>query len=340
MRRILLAFFGCLAAGSVTGQETPSLTLDLSVVASPAPAVPGQPVTYTATIHNAGPGDALNVVLYQSPELNLTFHSADASQGTCDRPIGGVRCRLGTIPAGQSASMVTVYSKLRPGTVNHRFSGETTSPGSIRPVDVEMVVQGDFAFDEIRFVREPMSYTFSIARLAGASEPATLRLTTTGLTATPGLDFVVLDQPLQFAAGETVKSVTFSTLDDSEVEPNEELDFRLTNAAGALVAMQRIFISDEGDQPHITSVTPAAVAPGARVTIRGDNFRPEFRYVFIGAMDVTPVSVTPTEVVLIVPRLSPGQVFLAIFPPGVGSGPGRPLTILPAEPVRRRSSRS
>ena len=79
------------------------ISADLAVTktASPNPAVPGQPLTYTLTVSNAGPGTAQNVVL--SDAVANGEYSLD--QGKSWHPWNG-SYSLGDISANQSASLL------------------------------------------------------------------------------------------------------------------------------------------------------------------------------------------------------------------------------------------
>ena len=69
------------------------------------PIEPGQTLTYTVTVDNAGPSDAQDVVVTETlPASGVTF---DSTTGCMEDPAGDPTCTLGTIPAGGSA-MFTV----------------------------------------------------------------------------------------------------------------------------------------------------------------------------------------------------------------------------------------
>lgn len=78
---------------------------DLSVVKSgPASATTGQNVTYTVVVHNAGPSPAASVVVSDPTPVGVAFIS---NTGACTT---GYPCSLGTLNAGQSATITSTYT--------------------------------------------------------------------------------------------------------------------------------------------------------------------------------------------------------------------------------------
>ena len=77
---------------------------DLSLTKTVSDTNPGtdDEVQYTLTAHNAGPNDATGVTIHDSLPAGLNF--LDASPG-CDNQNGAVICDIGTLAAGDSASV-------------------------------------------------------------------------------------------------------------------------------------------------------------------------------------------------------------------------------------------
>ncbi len=98
---------------STSAATTVSPAADLSLTKSDAPdPVPaGDLLTYTLTVDNDGPSGATNVQLLDNLPAGVTFDSATPSQGDCLELGATVTCALGTIAAGQSA---TVEIEVRP----------------------------------------------------------------------------------------------------------------------------------------------------------------------------------------------------------------------------------
>jgi uncharacterized repeat protein (TIGR01451 family) len=78
---------------------------DLSVVKTgPASATTGQNVTYTVVVHNAGPSPAASVVVTDPTPVGIAFLS---NTGACTTAFP---CNLGTLNAGQSATITSTYT--------------------------------------------------------------------------------------------------------------------------------------------------------------------------------------------------------------------------------------
>ncbi len=94
------------ANNSDTVATTVTGSADLSIVksASPNPAVPGQTLTYLLTVANAGPSNALAVVVTDTLPAGFTQTSVASSQGACS----ALPCTLGMVPAGGSATVTIV----------------------------------------------------------------------------------------------------------------------------------------------------------------------------------------------------------------------------------------
>jgi uncharacterized repeat protein (TIGR01451 family) len=104
----------------------PQLAPDLALTRGGATkARAGRRATITLTVSNRGPGNATGVELLQSLPAGLRFVSGAAPGGTCTLS-GAVRCPVGTVPEGGSASASIVVKPKRPG----RFSWWATAAGA------------------------------------------------------------------------------------------------------------------------------------------------------------------------------------------------------------------
>jgi uncharacterized repeat protein (TIGR01451 family) len=78
--------------------------LSIAKVADPDPVSPGQELTYTITVSNAGPDDADGVIVDDTLPSGVTLVSVSSSQGGCT----SLPCDLGTIASGVTNVTVTV----------------------------------------------------------------------------------------------------------------------------------------------------------------------------------------------------------------------------------------
>ena len=108
---------------------TPAASADLSLVKSdsPDPVIQGQNLTYTLTVANAGPSAATEVVVNDALPSGVSLVSATPSQGTCTGT-ADVTCQLGTIAAGQSATITLVVRVLAAGTLINNATVSSSVP--------------------------------------------------------------------------------------------------------------------------------------------------------------------------------------------------------------------
>jgi uncharacterized repeat protein (TIGR01451 family) len=127
---------------SSTTNATVATGADVGVVKTgPAAASPGTNATYTVTVSNAGPADALSVVLSDAVPAGTTFVSATPTSGAaaaCTGPaVGGtgtITCTIPTLPAGASStfSIVVNVSAGTTGAITNTatVTAATTDPNS------------------------------------------------------------------------------------------------------------------------------------------------------------------------------------------------------------------
>ncbi len=114
----------------------------------------------------------------------------------------------------------------------------------------------------------------SVRRRGDVSGASTVSVRATGGTATAGADYTFDTQTLTFAAGDTSKTVTVTTLNDTADEPDETVVLGLELASGAQIALPSAFtltLADD-DVPTGGAGTIAAArgaAVGSTVTVEG-----------------------------------------------------------------------
>ncbi len=104
--------------------QAPTADLTLSLTSAPAKPKPGEPVTWTANVHNNGPGTAVAPrVTFTLPE-GVDFVSASAG---CTRSGVTVTCTAPDIPAGGGGSRSVTAIPRREGSYNVRATARSST---------------------------------------------------------------------------------------------------------------------------------------------------------------------------------------------------------------------
>ncbi|MFD0275036.1 hypothetical protein ACFVHB_14210 [Kitasatospora sp. NPDC127111] len=118
------------------GLSTPLADLSVAISASPEPVPNGTNLTYTVTVHNAGPATAENVTFTDTLPANARFVSATPSTGSCTTPPAGstnsVTCNLGARAGGTDATTTIVVKAVATSggsiTTTAKVSSSTPDP--------------------------------------------------------------------------------------------------------------------------------------------------------------------------------------------------------------------
>jgi len=108
------------AIGSTGASAAPPADLALTKTDSADPVVSGNSFTYTITVANGGPNNALGVVVTDTLPAEVDFVSATSSLGTgCDQKGKTVTCTLGQVNAGVTATVTIAVTAKKDGTVSN-----------------------------------------------------------------------------------------------------------------------------------------------------------------------------------------------------------------------------
>jgi uncharacterized repeat protein (TIGR01451 family) len=165
-----------------------SADLSLLKEATPEPVAAGSTLTYTLTISNAGPSDAVGVVVTDTLPGGVTFVSADPS-GCVEN--GQVVCQLGTISAGQEIVLSIVTSlapSLAPQSIENsaEVASETDDPDDTNNDDsaistvvtaADLVITKEASPDPVT-AGDNLTYTLTIQNL-GPSNASDIVVTDT-----------------------------------------------------------------------------------------------------------------------------------------------------------------
>ncbi len=104
--------------------------LDLTKTGSPSSVHTGNPLTYTITASNHGPGSATGVKVTDPLPAGETYQSASSSQGSCTQSAGTVTCTVGTLANGATATITIKVTPTKPGTLTNTASVSANETGS------------------------------------------------------------------------------------------------------------------------------------------------------------------------------------------------------------------
>ena len=114
---------------------------------------------------------------------------------------------------------------------------------------------------------EGASLSFGVALTSGAARAASVRWETQDGTATAGSDYEAANGVLEFAAGETSKTVSVRALEDTVVEADETFAVKLVGANGALVDEATGTITDATPVREVSALD-ATAAEGTELAFR------------------------------------------------------------------------
>ncbi len=235
---------------AVVATKTDSFTSQTGV------ASPGDTITYTVVISNAGAGDAANVVFVDSMDPNTTLVPGSVSAPNATFIGGMLNVNVGTLPANRS---VTITFQV---TVNNPYTGgpDVSNQGLVYGANVPFILTDDpstgmpgdatrtpVSSTEIRVndarLAEPdspntaeMAFTVSLSQPANG--PVSVDFTTADGTATagtcgnPGADYVTTSGQVAFSAGQQVKTINVPICSDAFADDGETFFVNLSGAAG------------------------------------------------------------------------------------------------------------
>jgi uncharacterized repeat protein (TIGR01451 family) len=96
--------------GTALSAGGPSADLSITGSAAPSPVATGNRITWSLTVANAGPDDAINTVAVNPAPAGTAIVAATSSQGKCVTTPGNAVCSLGTIPHGGTATITVTAS--------------------------------------------------------------------------------------------------------------------------------------------------------------------------------------------------------------------------------------
>ncbi len=231
--------------------------LAVTVIAAPSPAAVSNNLTYTVRVMNAGPNSATTVNVTNPLPPNVSFVSANPSQGSCQFASGQVTCSLGTL-GGQSAATISITTTpIVPGVM-------LTNTVTVWRAEAESNLANNSA-TVITYVPPALSIVSSKSYYEGnlgvaygyfdvtLSSPTILSVAFTGATAdgsaTKGSDYVALNATHLIPPGVSVWPVWVGVQGDTVIEANETFYVNVSSITNAtLVAGQSTvtLVNDDG----------------------------------------------------------------------------------------------
>ncbi|HYW74425.1 MAG TPA: Calx-beta domain-containing protein, partial [Pyrinomonadaceae bacterium] len=121
-----------------------------------------------------------------------------------------------------------------------------------------------FGISSLNFQETAGTVSIAVTRTNGSAGAVSVNYATGGGTATPGQDYTAKSGKLDFADGETAKTISIDILDDSVSEPTEDFNITLSSpTGGATLGAQKTIdiIIGDNDTPTV-SINDIQVAEG------------------------------------------------------------------------------
>lgn len=254
--------------------------LTVNAIASTQSPTVGDSFVEAFNVYNYGPAAALNAAVNIVLPANATYGGSNASQGFTGLAGGVLSAALGTIPANKFA---TVYVTLTPAAIGSlkatatAFSPTSYDPNSNNNVTVltgtATNFPGTFQLSSSAFAGNENAGTIpiTIQRVKGTLGAVDVSYTTGGGTAVAGVNYTATSGVIQFAAGETTKTVFIPVKDDGAITGNLTVGFAITGLdngglLGTPSAALVTVVNTDRDlvPPEVLSVVP--VLSGSAVT--------------------------------------------------------------------------
>lgn len=230
------------ASNNTKAETTAALgTTDLAVsmVGGPDYVIPGQPVNFVVTVTNRGPQNVGGVVVTSTLLPYVVINSATASKGTVAVVGSELRVSIGALAVNESATLELGVVTFTLADFVHEtrvvFAGTDTVPVNnvasksigVR-TNLGWMVLSPFAVD----VPEGCAAIFTVTRTGQTNGVVAIDYETLDHSATAGIDYVSQSGTLNFADGETIKTIHIQTLTDAVQDAGEYFRVNIVNPTG------------------------------------------------------------------------------------------------------------
>lgn len=223
-----------------------------------SPATPGQTLTYTLTITNAGPGDAADLIVTDTLPAAVAYSDAAGSGWSCGHTGGVVTCTRSLLPVGVApAIVITVTAPISDGTITNTA---TVTAASLDPLTAnnDDAITTTVTLPSLSLAAAAYSVSESVGQAVltvtldrTPFTTATAKYTTADDTALAGSDYTAVGGTLQFGPGVTALTFTVPITDDSLDETDESFTVTLSDFSAAQagsITKTTVTILDD-DQP-------------------------------------------------------------------------------------------
>jgi uncharacterized repeat protein (TIGR01451 family) len=231
--------------------------LSLALAANPSPAAPFELLEYTLTVANSGPAAATGVVLTNWLPAGVAFVTAYASQGSWTQADAVVRCDLGDMPGGASATLNILVQPLVAGTQltnsasvsraehdpylgnNSALSLTVVGPPSVSIADAS-APEGNVGINCL---------SLAVALSAPSAQTVTVNYSTVNGTAIAGADYVATNGVLTFLPGQTNRAICVGIIGNTQAETDKSFYVDLSSATNALIGKREALgtiLNDDG----------------------------------------------------------------------------------------------
>ena len=227
----------------------PARTLSATALASSLnPSTAGVPVTFTATVSGAG----------GTPTGSVTFKDGAATLGS------------GTLGAGVATFSTSALS-LGAHSITAEYAGDATFAASTstalnQVVNAPAISMSIADASGVEGYLSGSTMNFVVSLSAPAPGAVSVQWATQSLppttSATPGTDYTAANGTLDFAAGESRKTIAIAILGDAVSESNETFIVALSGAVGASISDATAIGTIVNDDGSTISVTDYTVAEG------------------------------------------------------------------------------
>ncbi|HEV7763589.1 MAG TPA: Ig-like domain repeat protein [Thermoanaerobaculia bacterium] len=214
---------------SVTNNDNDTSAIAVSSSANPSNV--GQPVTLTALV----------TAISGTPTGTVTFLNGATTLATVALAGGVATYTTSALPGGTHAITAT-------------YDGNGTYAASSGTVSQVVSTGSTIAFQPTTYWQNEGAgaVIVTVGRTGGdTSGPASVDYATTGGTASAGARFAPVIGTLNFAAGQTTKTIPVSLIDETAIQGNQTFNLTLTNANAAVLgaATATINVVDDDDVP-------------------------------------------------------------------------------------------